>query len=312
MADDAARMAGVRLTHPGKLLYAAEGITKRDVAAYYLRVAERMLPHIRGRLLSLVRCPQGSGDGCFFQRHASRGFPKAFQRLMLREEDGGEAEYIFIDGEGGLVAAAQIGALELHIWGSLATDVERPTRVVFDLDPDADLDFPALKKAAADVQHILRTVQLESYILSTGGKGLHVVCPIEPRQEWPEVKAFARGVAESLAAASPDRYTTNIRKAAREGRIFIDYLRNDRSATAICPYSTRNRPGATIAVPMAWEDLQALESPHPVTLTDKAALERLWGDDPWAGYFDVRQTLPANAPEGGKSPKRAGGKRSQG
>lgn len=305
MADDALRVAGVRLTSPDKLLYADEGITKRHVADYYVRVADRMLPYISGRLLSLVRCPQGSEAHCFFQRHASQGFPEQFHRLMVKEEDGGEMEYIHIDGREGLVAAAQVGALELHIWGSLVKDVERPDRIVFDLDPDEGLGFTDLKKAATEVREMLDGLGLKSFVMATGGKGLHIVCPIEPRHEWPEVKAFTRAAAEALAAAHPERYTTNIRKAARKGRIFVDYLRNDRTATAICPYSTRNKPGASIAAPLDWEGLKTLKSAHPIGLADAAALDRLLARDPWADYFEVKQALP----DGGTTKKTRSKKR---
>ena len=309
MADDAMRVAGVRLTSPDKLLYPDEGITKRQVADYYLRVADRMLPYITGRLLSLVRCPQGSETKCFFQRHASQGFPDEFHRLAVKEADGGQEEYIYIDGREGLVAAAQVGALELHIWGSPMKDVERADRIVFDLDPDEGLSFAALKKAAVEVRGMLEGAGLKSFVMATGGKGLHIVCPIEPRDEWPEVKAFTRAVADALAAAHPDRFTTNIRKAAREGRIFIDYLRNDRMATAICPYSTRNRPGGPIAAPLDWEALETLKSAHPVGLADTAALDRLLARDPWADYFAVRQALPAAALPDGKKTKGTRGKK---
>jgi bifunctional non-homologous end joining protein LigD len=309
MADDVLRVAGVRLTSPGKLLYPDEGITKRQVADYYLHVADRMLPYITGRLLSLVRCPQGSETKCFFQRHASQGFPDEFHRRTVKEADGEGEEYIYIGGREGLVAAAQVGALELHIWGSRVTDVERPDRIVFDLDPDEGLSFAALKKAAAEVRGTLESAGLKSFVMATGGKGLHVICPIEPRAEWPEVKAFTRGLAEALAATHPDRFTTNIRKAARKGRIFIDYLRNDRMATAICPYSTRNRPGGPIAAPLDWNDLETLKSAHPIGLMDTAAVDRLLARDPWADYFEVRQALPAAALPDGKKTKGSRGKK---
>jgi bifunctional non-homologous end joining protein LigD len=305
MADDALRVAGVRLTSPDKLLYPDEGITKRQLADYYLRVADRMLPYITGRLLSLVRCPQGSETKCFFQRHASQGFPDEFYRLTVKEADGGGEEYIYIEGREGLVAAAQVGALELHIWGSSVKDVERPDRIVFDLDPDEGLSFTALKAAAGEVRAMLEDAGLKSFVMATGGKGLHIVCPIEPRDEWPEVKAFTRAVAEALAAAHPDRFTTNIRKAARKGRIFIDYLRNDRMATAICPYSTRNRPGGPIAAPLDWDALDTLKSAHPIGLTDTATLDRLLARDPWADYFEVSQALPTATPPDGKKTKGA-------
>jgi bifunctional non-homologous end joining protein LigD len=193
----------------------------------------------------------------------------------------------------------------LHIWGSRVSDVERPDRIVFDLDPDEGLRFADLKKAALQVRDMLEEIGLRSFVLATGGKGLHLICPIAPDYEWPEVKAFTRAIAEHLAAAHPTRFTDNIRKAARKGRIFVDYLRNDRTSTAICPYSTRNRPGATIAVPLQWEALKSLKSAHPIGLRDGGALERLLEADPWADYFELRQRLPIGAlPEAAGKPAR--------
>jgi bifunctional non-homologous end joining protein LigD len=303
-ADGAVRVAGIRLTSPDKLLYGDEGITKREVAEYYLRVADRMMPYIEDRLISLVRCPQGSETTCFFQRHASAGFPEQFKGLRIKENNSDkEEEYLYIEDAGGLVAATQIGVLELHIWGSRIGDVERADRIVFDLDPDEDLRFADLKTAALEIRDMLETIGLRSFVMATGGKGLHLVCPVTPKYEWPEVKAFCRAIAETLASRHPERYTANIRKASRKGRIFVDYLRNDRTSTAICPYSTRNKPGATIAVPLAWEALKSLKSAHPITLRDGAAIDRLLADDPWADYAKVRQALPLDTLLGHGQPK---------
>ncbi len=302
-AEGGIRIGGVRLTSPDRVLYADQGVTKRDVAEYYLRIADRIMPYIADRLLSLVRCPQGSETACFFQRHASAGFPEQFHGLRIKENNSdAEEEYIYIDDASGLVAAAQIGALELHIWGSRIDDVERPNRIVFDLDPDEDLRFADLKAAATEVRDTLESIGLKTFVMATGGKGLHIVAPVQPKYEWPEVKAFTRAIAETLATQHPDRYTANIRKATRKGRIFVDYLRNDRTATAICPYSTRNKAGATIAVPLAWDALKSLKSAHPVGIRDAAAIDRLVAEDPWKGYASVKQALPIEQLLQGKAP----------
>jgi bifunctional non-homologous end joining protein LigD len=303
-ADGAVRVAGVRLTSPDKVLYADEGITKREVAEYYLRVADRMMPYIEDRLISLVRCPQGAETTCFFQRHASAGFPEQFKGLRIKENNSDdEEEYIYMEDAAGLVASAQIGVLELHIWGSRIGNVERADRIVFDLDPDEGLRFADLKNAALEVRDMLEAIGLKSFVMATGGKGLHIVCPITPKYEWPEVKAFCRAIAETLASQHPDRYTANIRKASRKGRIFVDYLRNDRTSTAICPYSTRNKPGGTIAVPLTWDALNSLKSAHPISLRDGAAIDRLLAEDPWAGYPKVKQSLPLDTLLAGNQPK---------
>jgi bifunctional non-homologous end joining protein LigD len=257
-----------------------------------------------------VRCPEGSNAACFFQRHASAGFPEQFRGLRIKENNSDkEEEYIYIIDAAGLVASAQIGVLELHIWGSHIDDVERPDRIVFDLDPDEDLRFADLKKAATEIRDVLASIGLKTFVMATGGKGLHIVAPIQPKYEWPDVKAFTRAIAETLAAQHPDRYTANIRKATRKGRIFVDYLRNDRTSTAICPYSTRNKPGATIAVPLSWDALKSLKSAHPIGIRDAAALDRLLSDDPWAGYFKVKQSLPIEQLLKGKTP--AAGKKAR-
>jgi len=293
--DGETRLAGVRLTNPGKLLYPEEGITKIEIAQYYLRVADRIMPHLQHRLVSLVRCPQGSETTCFFQRHGSRGFPEQFRHKSVTGGKASDEEYLYITEPAGLVAAAQVGVLELHIWGSRVQDVERPDRIVFDLDPDAGLHFNSLKEAAVHIRDVLREkAGLTAFVMATGGKGLHLVCPVEARHEWPEVKAATRAFAEMLATQWPERYTANIRKAARRGRIFVDYLRNDRTATAICPYSTRNKPGAPVAVPLTWRGLGALSSADPITLRDSAAIEQLVAQNPWKDYANVRQQLPAD------------------
>ena len=309
-AEGGLRIGGVRLSNPDRLLYADQGVTKRAVAEYYLRIAPRMMPYIERRLVSLVRCPQGSESACFFQRHASAGFPEQFKGLRIKENNSdNEEEYIYIEDASGLVAAAQIGALELHIWGSRIEEVERPDRIVFDLDPDEGLKFPDLKKAALEVRDMLEGIGLTTFVMATGGKGLHIVAPVTPKYEWPEVKAFTRAIAETLAANYPERYTANIRKVMRKGRIFVDYLRNDRTSTAICPYSTRNKPGATIAVPLTWDALKSLKSAHPVTIQDAAALDRLVSDNPWEGYEKVKQALPIEQLLEGKAPAKAARKK---
>ena len=309
-AEGGIRIGGVRLTSPDKLLYSDQGVTKRDIAEYYVRIAPRIMPYMKDRLISLVRCPEGAQGACFFQRHASAGFPEQFKTQRIKENNSdAEEEYIYIEDAAGLVAAAQIGALELHIWGSHVQDVERADRIVFDLDPDEDLKFADLKKAAVEVKDTLESIGLTTFVLATGGKGLHIVAPIQPKHEWPEVRAFTRAIAETLAAQHPDRYTANIRKARRQGRIFVDYLRNDRTATAICPYSTRNRPGATIAVPLSWDALKSLKGAHPVTIRDAAAIDRLVAEDPWKGYASVKQSLPIKQLLEGKAPATGGKKK---
>ena len=294
--SETATIAGVRLTHPDKVLYPEQGITKRDLATYLDAAAERMLPYCANRLISLVRCPEGSGKSCFFQRHAGSGLPDALKRMDVPKKDGrGSEEYLYVSGKAGLVAAAQMGVLELHIWGSRIDDVERPDRIVFDLDPDPSVGFAAVKSAAEGMRAALDALGLASFPLLTGGKGVHVVVPIQRRHEWPAIKGFARALAERFAENEPERYVATASKAKRKGRIYIDYLRNDRSATAIAPYSPRARARAPVAWPVTWEALKKAEAANVVSIED--ARRRLDEPDPWAGYAALRQGLTKAALE---------------
>jgi bifunctional non-homologous end joining protein LigD len=284
-------IAGVRVTHPERVMFPGERITKRMLIDYYLSVADRILPHVADRPLSLVRFPDGTeGDG-FFQKHASPGFPADLKRVRIKEKDKSE-DYLYISDERGLVAAAQMGALELHVWGSHVASLEKPDRLVFDFDPDETIDFAAVKNAAKEMRDRLKVLGLTSFAMATGGKGIHVVVPLTPRHGWDDIKAFAEALARTLAAESPDRYLAEMSKKARKGRIFIDYLRNGRGATAIAPFSTRARNGAPIAWPVAWTALGKLASAHTVTVATAPAALRAMKKDPWAGYFDVDQVLP--------------------
>ena len=286
---------GVKLTHPERVLFAQAGITKEQLAGYLLAVSDRMLPHVKGRPLSLVRCPDGADGECFFQKHTMKGAPPALKSVPVKEGDGEVAQYLMIGDKAGLVAAAQMGGLEIHIWGSRWKTLERPDRMVFDLDPDPSVPFAQVREAARDVRKLLEAAELESFALVTGGKGIHVVVPLDGRQEWDEVKAFAKGVAAKLAGNEPDRFTATMAKAKRKGRIFIDWLRNERGATAIAPYSPRAKPNASVALPVAWKDLGRVDSADAFTIA--TVLQRLQrnASDPWDGYFAVRQRISRDA-----------------
>jgi bifunctional non-homologous end joining protein LigD len=282
---------GVRVTHPDRVLFAGEGVTKRNLIDYYLAASNHILPQIAGRPLSLVRCPDGTAGDCFFQKHASRGFPKAFKPIQIKDKSGSDT-YLYIEDVTGLVAAVQMGALELHIWGSHVDTLEKPDRIVFDFDPDEDLDFADVKQAAKEMRDRLAAVDLTSFVMASGGKGLHVVVPLTPHYGWDEVKGFAEAMARILAAEHPDRYLAEMSKARRKGKIFVDYLRNGRGATAIAPFSTRARKGAPVAWPIAWSALGRLENAHPFAVGDGAPALQRQKTDPWQGYFDVDQVLP--------------------
>ncbi len=250
-----AMMGKVRLTHPDRIYWRDAGVTKEQLAQYYKKVWPRMRPHVAGRVLALVRCPEGTEGQCFFQKHARMGIPTEFLHLV---QEKGE-KIIAIDHLDGLIALVQGGVLEVHARGSAVDDRERANRLVFDLDPGPGTDFNDVKEAAREVRRRLRRVKLTSFVKTTGGKGLHVVVPIRPAP-WDVAKSFAHIVSASMAKDEPGRYTANPIKARRHNRVFIDYLRNSREATSIAPYSTRARAGAPVAVPLAWSELSALKA----------------------------------------------------
>lgn len=285
------RIAGVKLSSPDKVLFEGQGLTKADLAAHYERVAERMLPLVEGRLVSLVRCPEGEGGQCFFQRHDNKGMPAAMKRQEISEKDGGKSIYLRLDTLSSLIAGVQMGTLEFHIWGSRGDKLEKPDRLVFDLDPDEGLDFEDLKQAAFDIRDSLSKLGLETVPLVTGGKGVHVIAPLTRRAEWPEVKGFSRAFAQMLSREEPDRYVAQASKAKRKGRIFVDWLRNERGATAVAPYSTRSREGAPVAVPVSWEELKTLKAANQFRIGDME--KRLKAADPWAESTKWRQSITA-------------------
>ena len=250
-------------------------------------MAGPILHHAANRLISLVRCPGGHDGQCFFQRHGGSGLPVYFKTMPVRQKDGKTGDYLYLTDKSGLVSAAQIGVLELHIWGSRIDDIERPDRLVFDLDPSAELDFGAVKDAALHIRDVLDALGLTSFPLVTGGKGIHVVAPLIRRHEWPVVRAFAEAVAKRLSDDRPERFVAVMSKARRKGRIFIDYLRNERGGTAIAPYSPRARKGAPVAWPVDWDDLGKVRRADQFRLDDVSVNDATG----WAGYVDVRQSL---------------------
>ena len=274
-------VAGVRLSHPEKVLFPQQGITKSDLATYYETIADRMLPQISDRPLSLVRCPQGRGAKCFFQKHDQGGFPDALKTVAITEASGARESYFYVDTLAGLVAGVQVGVLEFHLWGCRRDKIEQPDRLVFDLDPDEALDFADVSRAAGDVRDRLQALGLKSWAMVTGGKGIHVVIPLARRNGWDDVKSFARGFARQLGEEEPGRFLAKASKASRKGRIFIDWLRNDRGSTAICPYSTRAREGAPVAMPVSWDELATLKAANGFTIANAPGHVREV-PDPWA------------------------------
>ncbi len=293
-SSSADEIAGVKISNPDRVLFARPRITKLDLAEYFLAVSERMLPYCGGRPLSLVRCPEGPAKQCFFQKHTKKGMPAALKSVPVEEGDGEVADYLMVDSAAGLVSVAQIGGIEIHLWGSRAKTLERPDRLVFDLDPDPSVDFATVREAARYVRKLLQTAGLETFPLVTGGKGIHVVAPLDASQDWEIVKSFAKGVATKLAENEPDRFVATMSKAKRKGRIFIDWLRNERGSTAIAPYSPRAKPEGSVAVPVSWTELSRVESANGFTIP--LVLQRIRRKtDPWSDYFKTRQRISKEA-----------------
>ena len=283
---------GVRLSNPDKVLYAEQGITKGELADYYLAVAGRMLPHVAGRPITMVRCPTGQEKKCFYQRHAGSGVPEQLREVTV---PGFEEPYLYIEDAAGLIAMLQMGVVEMHPWGVTVERPDRPDRIIIDLDPAEGVGFDAVVRAALDVRERLEAMGLTSFVKTTGGKGLHVVVPVEPVTAWSAAKAFAKGLAERMATDSPDLYLSRISKAEREGRIFIDYLRNDPTSTAVGPYSTRARPGAPVAMPLEWDALEGRLDPSAFTIRTVPGWIEAQAADPWAGMSEVKQRLSAGS-----------------
>ena len=291
--DGAAMVRGIRITHAERLVYPEQGLSKLAVAEYYAAIAERMLPHVRRRPLSLLRCPEGMAGQCFFQKHLGTGFPDAIKQVPIETKDGSES-YAMIEDAQGLVGLVQMGVLEIHPWGSTVDRLEQPDRLIFDLDPDQGLAWERVIAAALAVRELLRSLGLDSFAKTTGGKGLHVVVPIKPSLDWDAAKEFCRAVVAQLAAREPHLYTASLAKTARRGRIFIDYLRNGRGATAVAAYSTRARPGATVSTPLTWQEVEDGIRSDRFTMTN--VLQRVRsGPDPWQGFAATKQAISASA-----------------
>jgi bifunctional non-homologous end joining protein LigD len=284
-----------RITHPERIVFAAAkghaAVSKGEVADYYRGVVRWMLPELARRPLSLVRCPDGSTGECFFQKHHNASFGKAVKAIALAQKDGVH-DYLYVEDLDGLLALVQFNALEFHPWGSRVDAPEKPDRLVFDLDPDEAIGWKAVVAAAREVRARLRERGLESFVRQTGGKGLHVVAPIRAQAGWDAAKAFCQAVADAMAAEHPERYVATMSKARREGRIFVDWLRNARGSTSVTSWSLRSRPGAPVAMPLRWEELGKVEGPAAFDLARALRRAASLRKDPWDGIGSLDQRLP--------------------
>jgi len=281
-----------RITNADRVIFPGDRLTKGDLADYVDGIAPLLLPWAANRPISLVRCPQGRAKACFFQKHDAGSFGDAVDQIAIAEKDGGREPYLFVRDAAGLLACVQMGTIEFHGWGAGVGDVERPDRMVFDLDPDEALDFADVKRAAHDLHRHLADLGLASFAMLSGGKGVHVVVPLTPNAQWPAVKDFADRFSRALAQAEPDRFVATMAKAKRKGRIFIDWLRNQRGSTAVLPYSARARAEAPVAAPVAWRELDDIDSPAKWTIRDAVELRKRADSRLLAGWGVADQVLP--------------------
>jgi bifunctional non-homologous end joining protein LigD len=290
--DGTVEIAGVKLTHADRILYPEQGITKRELALYFEQIADWILPHVAGRPLTLVRCPEGHNQHCFYQRHVADSTSEWIRPVPIQEK-GKLVNYVAVDRLQGLIALVQMGVLELHTWGSTIDHIDRPDRLIFDLDPDPEIAWEPLKQAAQSLRAYLGELGLASFVKTTGGKGLHVVVPLIPKVDWDTAKEFSKQVAQHMVRQAPHRYTATMSKAKRQGKIYIDYLRNAKTATAVSAYSTRARAGASVSVPLRWNELGAdLRADHFNLRNTAERLSRL-SKDPWHDYETARRAITA-------------------
>jgi bifunctional non-homologous end joining protein LigD len=288
-----AQKTDLPITHPDKILDPESGMTKLMLANYLIAVADHMLPHVSDRPLSILRCPDGAAKPCFFQKHIGMGLPPGIGSVPVpNKKDASTEQYITLNTAEGLVGLAQMGVLEIHPWGSKNESLEKPDRIIFDLDPDESIDWKVLGATAKEFRTRLEDLGLQSFLKTTGGKGLHLVIPIRPENEWPAIKEFAHNLVLGIERKNPGLYVTKMTKAIRKNRIYLDYLRNDRGSTAIAPFSTRARSGAPVALPLDWKELNAKSRPT-FHVTDFGSWKKRLNTDPWAEMPRIKQRLTA-------------------
>ncbi|OQA16412.1 MAG: putative DNA ligase-like protein [Firmicutes bacterium ADurb.Bin356] len=287
MKSDALSIEGIRITSPNKVVFEEPLVTKEEVVRYYLQISQRMLPYIKNRLLSIVRCPKGISQACFYKKHPGQG-GKGIVTLAVNNAQEEEQEYFYIKNLEGLIYEAQMGTIEFHIWASSVLSLESPDIMVFDLDPDEGMELSQIHKGVLDLKGLLDELGLNSYLKTSGGKGYHVVVPVLSSASWDGFSGFAKRIAVVMEQKWPEFYTSNMRKVKRKDKIFIDWARNGRGATSIAPYSIRARKGAAVSMPIAWKELEKI-APNEITLNE--ALLRLAKPDPWQGFWESGSRL---------------------
>ncbi|MGI6678957.1 MAG: non-homologous end-joining DNA ligase [Dehalobacterium sp.] len=284
-------IAGIKITNPNKVIFDKPKITKGEVVRYYEKAAKRMLPYVRHRILSIVRCPKGVGETCFYKKHPGPDI-KGIVTIPITTGSGEVEDYFYLENKSGLISEAQMGTVEFHTWGSRVGELEKPDIMVFDLDPDQGMDLGRVRQGVADLKEILTELSLNSYLKTSGNKGYHVLVPLKPSVSWEVFYDFAKGVAQVMEQKWPERYTGNMRKAKRIDKIFIDWIRNGRGATSIAPYSLRARLGAKVSMPIFWEELDEV-TPDGIDIEESLARINT-NDDPWKDFFHNHQSLKNN------------------
>ena len=280
-------VSGVRISHPDRLIYPELGISKIQLARYLEEIADWIVPHVKGRPLTLVHCPAGLAVPCNYLKHAKQWGPNALRRVKIQEKTK-VGEYLVADNIEAVVSLAQMGIVEIHTWNSTTDDLERPNRIIWDLDPGPHVTWKQVVTAARLVRDILKTLGLASWVKTTGGRGLHVVVPVKPSRDWSECLDFSRAVGETIEKAEPQMYTTAFAKAGRERKILVDYLRNNRTNTSVCAYSPRARPGAMVSMPIDWKELGAGAERWTLPTVPRRLKRR---SDPWADYWKSMQKI---------------------
>lgn len=277
----------IKITNPDKIMFEKPRITKADIIEYYAKVSKRMLPYVNKRIVSIVRCPKGITEECFFKKHPTTTH-KGIATLPVKNKENEVDMYYYIKNEIGLIYEAQMGTIEFHVWGSKVDKLEKPDIMVFDLDPDVGMDIKRVRQGVRDLKSILDELSLKSYLKTSGGKGYHVVIPFRPSVSWDEFYDFAKSIAQVMELQWPDRYTSNVRKINRKNKIFIDWIRNGRGATSVAPYSLRAKKSAAVSMPISWDELDNI-APDSIKMAD--ALKRIETTDPWADFFENYQIL---------------------
>jgi bifunctional non-homologous end joining protein LigD len=293
-SDSRPSMRGVSISNPDRVMYDRPRLTKLDVVRYYDRIAPSMMPHVEGRPLTLVRCGEGLRGDCIYMKHSKVWAPPALTRVKIKEKTK-IGDYLVIETPEALVSLAQMDILEIHTWNTRYEKVECADRIVLDLDPGPEIAWTTVVGAARAVRGLLHALDLESFVKTTGGKGIHVVVPLAPREEWSVCLDFARAAAEALARHDPALFTTTFAKRGRERQILIDYMRNNRTNTSVAAFSTRARAGAPVSIPLSWTELTPKLDPSRFTVEtvpNRVERQRI---DPWAGYFRSRQRLSKKA-----------------